>query len=499
MLQQSNILLKLYNMAKSIDDEYLKECIQKGDEGSELLAKVCAPTLTANKYVRIIGPENRIALDIPEGYSVFVHSTAARPSEDRRKSGESLVHRLLEQAKHIRATPIAITDIIDSATGDTNMLREIAEGMAEYASSEGIAIINGENAILGDVVNGDYNLSGTMISIAPSLDGLPLEGIFEIEGDKYAHFIPRKELGEEFVVANSDGIGTKTRFYQRKGLWWPSVDDFLAMVLDDGAKVRGARVKVASGVIETNKPAHQRMECQQYMEDRCREMGILGTLQTEFGQLNAYKPEVPAYNIGGTAVSVVSEKDLENPLIPNVGDKIIAIRGKPNPRSNGITDKRKKMIQYFGENWHETEIGKLFLEYLAEPSTVLYPVFKELVDKGLATSVFHMSGGAYNGKFARPLAKHNRFAEIKDSFFPDWRELTLIGASSTSAEQAYGKFPMSNDGFITTSNPEEAAKIIKEHRLECRDAGVVYDSKTAGKTGLELKAYNGETVYFPGK
>ena len=486
-------------MAKSIDDEYLRECIQKGDEGSELLAKVCAPTLTANRFVRIIGPEKRVALEIPEGYRVFVHSTAARHSQDRRKSGESLVNKLMKQASHIRATPLAMTDIIDSSTGDTNMLREIAEGMAEYAKTSGIAIINGENAILGDVIDGDYNLSGTMMSIAPSVDAFPLEGIFEIEGNKYAHFIPRKELGEEFVVANSDGIGTKTRFYQRKGLWWPSVNDFLAMILDDQAKVRGARVKAASGVIETNKPARQAIECQQYIEDRCKEMRILGTLQKEFGRLNAYKEGVAAYNIGGTAVGVISEKDLENPLIPQPEDKIIAVRGKSNPRSNGITDKRKKMIQYFGKNWDETEIGKRFLEYLAEPSTVLYPVFKELVDKGLATGVFHMSGGAYNGKFARPLAKNNRYAKIKDLFFPDWRELTLIGASSTSAETAYSKFSMGNDGFITTSNPGEATKIIRTSGLQSRVVGEIFDSEVPERRGLELQAYNGETVYFPGK
>ncbi|MBU4086275.1 MAG: hypothetical protein KKB21_01720 [Nanoarchaeota archaeon] len=493
-------------MAKAIDDAYQREVIGIGDEGSELLAKICAPTLNFHTYTRVIGPEKRVALDIPEGFKVFVHSTTARHSKDRRKTGASLVARLWKQSWHIQAMPLAMTDIIDSRTGDTKMLREIAEGMVKGAEEFNLAIINGENAILGDVIDREFNLSGTMISIAhPAIEvqGVKLsrEGIFDLEGSTYAYFTPEKEIGEEFVVANSDGIGTKTRFYQRRNLWWPSINDFLAMILDDQAKVRGAKVKVASGVIETNGISSQFMECQRYMKERCAEMGILGILQKALGNLNSYKPDTPAYNIGGTAVGVVSEKNLMNPLVPNPRDSVIAIRGNPNPRSNGITDKRAKMIKYLGDNWHETELGKKFLEYLAEPSTVLYPVFRELVKNNLATGVFHMSGGAYKGKFARPLAKNKRFARISDLFFPDWREITLLGASGTSAETAYGKYPMGNDGFITTDKQDEAEaiQVINNHGLQARVVGRVFDARKEKLTGLELQAYDGEVVYFPGK
>lgn len=490
-------------MAEAVDDEYLKKVIALGDEGSALLAAVCAPTLKAHSHVKIIGPDKRVALEIPADYRVFVHSAAGYHREgcESEETAQSLVNNLYEQAAGIHAMPIAMTNIIDSATGDTGLLRRIAEAMAEEAMHYRVAIINGENAILGDVVNG-FNISGTMISVAPigaKVDGKFLpesgEGILELDKDKYAHFTPEGK----YVIANSDGIGTKTRFYQRARVWTPSLNDFLAMILDDGAKVRGARVKVASGVIETNEFPGESSQCQLEMQKRCASMGILGTLQKAPGRLNAYKKGEAAYNIGGTAVSVVSEEDLLNPLVPAPGDYVIAIRGKPNPRSNGITDKRKRMIQLFGENWHETEIGKIFLRYLAEPSTVLYPVFSELVESGIATGVFHMSGGAYNGKFARPLAKVNRFAQIADLFPPDWREVTLIGAAFTPAKVAYGKFPMGNEGFVTTSSPVKASQRIEMRGLQARVVGRVYDSKDTGKTGLELDAFNGEKIYFMGK
>jgi len=50
------------------------------------------------------------------------------------------------------------------------------------------------------------------------------------------------------------------------------------------------------------------------------------------------------------------------------------------------------MVELFDEGYHHTPRGQLFLEYLAEPSTVLYGVFKELIAEGLATSVYHKNG-----------------------------------------------------------------------------------------------------------
>lgn len=485
-------------MAVEVDDEYSREVIAKGDEGSALLDAVCVQTLR-NGHVRLIGPEKRRALQIPLGYRVVIHSALADSHPDVRIPAASLVERLVSDSRAFGAEPIAMADIIDSDTGDTGLLRAAAESMAGTALRNGIAIIAGENAILGSRVPG-MNISGTCIGIVPETSGVKVaQGDYTVNGVRYAVF----DSEGQFVIANSDGIGTKPEFYERLGDWTLGVRDDIAMQADDQAKVKGARIRVASSCLETrNVGLSSRLASStiREFEEVCREMDILGIVQQyPDANIRGYSQDAPAFNMGGSVVGTVSEEDLMHPLQPINGDHVIAIRGDSNPRSNGITDKRKVMIELFGENWHKTPEGKLFLEYLSAPSTILYPVFKELVDSGLATGVYHMSGGAYNGKFARPLAKQGMFAQISNLFAPDWRELTILGARATPVEVAYGKFPMGNDGFVTTSMPEGAMRMVERFGLQPRVVGRVLSAQGAGRTGLELKAYNGKTVYFSGK
>ncbi len=275
------------------------------------------------------------------------------------------------------------------------------------------------------------------------------------------------------------------------------------MKADDTIKL-GAVLKVLADVVEKS-GGITTSELVKEAQRISQELNVKYILQEEDvgDRLKGYKEGEPTYNVSGTAISVIDEERLRNPLAPKFGDYVIAIRGKPNPRSNGITDKRKIMIDLFGVDWHKTETGKVFLEYLSAPSTVLYPIFTKLINEGLATSVYHMSGGAYNGKLARPLAKHGLFSKIENLFPPDWREFTLAGAQFASAETAYGKCPMGNDGFVTTSNPDEAIKAIENMGLEAKVVGKVGTSEeiigTLSATGVMITAFNGKTVYFTGR
>ena len=160
-----------------------------------------------------------------------------------------------------------------------------------------------------------------------------------------------------------------------------------------------------------------------------------------------------------------------------------------------------RMVNLFGERWHETEEGRGFMDFLASPSIVLYPLFFSLIKNDLATSVYHMSGGAYDGKFAKPLAKHNLYANVSDLFRPDERMLRIAELSNTSNEAAYGKWPMGNDGFITTRRPDEAIEVINAYGLKARVVSQVAYAKN-GKTGISLagiSASTGGDVYFSGK
>lgn len=475
-------------------DDYIKNVIVQGDEGSKLLVGICAPTLRNSKLVEIVqeGMNGLAVLNIPKDHYCIVHSIGGDPRiTDLEEYTASMVDRLVNAARARKITPIGFADVIDASEGKKEDITRIGNALVEKANNFEIPILNGELAILGNRVNCTANISGTMISIVPKSSTFAVTGVFTIDKVTYAVFDP----GEDVVWINSDGIGTKTEFYERSGIYYPGLDDSLAMKLDDTIKA-GATARVVSDVVETkgNVPFDLLVKA---ASKKGVNSGFHHILQQEkVGErIMGYNEKAASYNVSGSAVSTINKERLKNLPKPSEGELLVAIRGKPNPRSNGITDKRKIMINLYGENWHETEEGKIFLEYLARPSIVLYPVFKELIDNGAATSVYHMSGGAYNGKLARPLAKHGLFAEISNLFKPDYRELALMGASGASMQTAYAKWPMGNDGFISTKEPEKAIPIIQKHGLDARFVGEI---KKCERTGVELTALNGEKVYYKG-
>jgi len=482
----------------SVKDRYIKDVIERGDEGSAFLAAKCAPTLKNCEYVDVLreGMNGLAVLRIPQEYCVVVHSACGDPSmRFPHAYAASLVNELYSQARRVNATPVGFADVIDARVGDRALIEELADGMIEIANYHKLAIMNGELAILGDRLNCDANMNGTMISISPK-GSLP-HGLFERGGCKYCVF----NQGGMAVYMNSDGVGTKTEFYERAGLYGKALDDSAAMKADDGAK-NGAIINVMFDTVETSGYI-PRVGLDGRAEELSRILGAAYLLNYEDvgNRLRGWRDGEPAFNVSGSAVSVIDENRLRNPPTPQAGDHIMAIKGKPNPRSNGITDKRRIMVKMFGENWHETREGKIFMEFLAEPSVVFYPVFNELIENGAATSVYHMSGGAYNGKLARPLAKHGLYAALENIFPADWRELAIAGFSLTPAEAAYAKWPMGNDGFITTQNPYAALGILGRHRLLGRIVGKVEDAQDdmTGVTLVGIKGSDGKDVYFPGK
>ncbi|MBR9704244.1 hypothetical protein GOV12_02440 [Candidatus Pacearchaeota archaeon] len=487
---------------------YRETHIKKGDEGSDLLRKLCLPTLENNGYVRYAerGEVNLPGLKIPEDHYCVVHSAIGYPRRgaEIKSLGEmanSLVDNLFEQAIRESLKPIAFTNIIDSSSGDTNVLKDIAGTLVRRSNQHSLAILNGENAILGNRVVGYANVSGTMISMIPKsgriCGELVQRGIYAgHDGTKYAVFDPEGK----FIYANCDGIGTKTEFYERMQNWSLGIDDFLAMVLDDKAKM-GAITQVVSGVIERTHMGCINNPEGDLMSQRCQDMGFLGTLQSAIvNSIRSYKKGVPAFNIGGTAVSVIDEDRLKNLPRPGENELLVAIRGKPNPRSNGITAKREAMVRLFGEEWHKTSEGKMFLEYLATPSTILAPVFDELLSKGIATSVFHMSGGAYDGKLARPLAEHGLFVKLENLFETDWRELAIAGQTLMTPEDCYSTCSMTTDGFALVLDSKRIREVVERHGLECRNMAMT-ERRADGKTGVEIEVLGNpkRIVYFSGK
>ncbi|MFH1325312.1 MAG: hypothetical protein ABIH49_00895 [archaeon] len=501
-------------------DEYQEKVIQRGDECSALIAKICSPTLKNSRHVEVVseGMNGISVLRIPKNQLVVVHSAGGNPQEnDVRKYASSLVDRLVSASEDIGATPVGFANVIDASEINPELVKNIGNSLVERANHFGLAILNGELAGLGNRVTVPANLSGTMISIIPlnwtaqdlceedkTLGAFKLinkTGIFTNGKTNYAIFDPDGNA----VYVGSDGTGTKPEFAERSGNLYLPLRDSLVMKTDDKAKL-GAIVRVVSDVVETRGINLEDSSFKFAIEEEAKILGhaldIDYIVQCEDvrERIRSYKKGIKTINISGSAVSTIDESTLRNPPKPSAGEYLITIRGKPNPRSNGITDKRRIMIEWLGLEWHTTDTGREFLEFLQEPSTMFYLLFRKLRENNLATSFYHMSGGAFNGKLARPLAKYGIFARLENLFPADWRENIFVERGHILPEIARAKWPMGNEGFVTTQFPERTLDYIKNYGLEGRIVGQLEIAKD-GRTGVELvgiKSSDGTDIYYPG-
>lgn len=473
---------------------YKKEYISVGDQGSKILYEITSKTLQevdnlANLKKNLTGMNSSIFLEIPPGYSVIVHTQTASPCNNHYNLGQSLVENLLKT--HLGgSTPIGFANVIDSRTGQLMMVEAIANGMTDLAIKNGLYILNGENAIYGQRVS-EVNLSGTMISIIPSDKLKNKPGIIENNGVKYANFNPKGKL----VMINSDGTGTKPEFQERAKKYCNGIDDWLAMILDDVIKV-DAQAVIASGVLEYSKNIPLE-KMQDFLEKRRKELAILATLQIENleGKILSYDSGLPVFNISGSLISVIDANKINNLPQPMEGDSLIAIQGSvENPRSNGNSARRKLMMEIGGKNWHEQSEYKKHLEYLSAPSTIFYPIMKKLFDEKLITSFYHMSGGAFNGKLAKPLAKHQLFAQITNLFEPSSIEQELCFNSNSTLQDAYETSHMGNEAFITTKNATKVIENLTQIGYKAREVAKLQ----SGNTGVLIKTQNGEEIRFTG-
>lgn len=485
--------------------DYIEGVISKGDEGSALLHALTAPTLENNETVtvRSTGMGGVATVTIPDGYKIVVHSAIGNPKyDDLEAHAASMVRNLVIDARRIGAMPIAFANTIDSATGDTSDLRDVAKGLVREANKYGLAILNGENAILGAMLGHLANVSGTMLSVVDKVNYVAVDK-FERDGVTYATFDP---LGDP-VMMNCDGVGTKTLLHARSRNYGMALHDSLAMKLDDASKF-GAQVQVVADVVEWNRRSQVAMERVNQELARLQKRFSNGDslftyiLQQEHvgDRVCGYARNAMGFTVNGTAVSTLMGDD---EFVPKWGDSLVVVASKtPNPRSNGISAKRRAAAR-LGEkwlksskkkHWHQTKEGKDMLAYLSAPSAIFYDFFDGLLMEGEASAVFHMSGGAYDGKLARPIAKQGLFVSINGLFRPDKRELALLG--SDSVENAYGSWPMGNDAFVTTSDPSAVIRRAKAAGYKAKEVGNLVKNS---KTGVELTAFNGEKVYFRGK
>lgn len=290
------------------------------------------------------------------------------------------------------------------------------------------------------------------------------------------------------------------REHARYGWFMGAIYDFLAMVRDDAVK-SAATVQLVSGVIETDDPQSIYASAEGNVSYSHVGHPVVMQLERAGHRLLNYDGGWTAANINGTAVSTIDEGRIKNLPHPCAGDYLLAVRGKPNARSNGFTKRRKicrMLASSLGSDnaadWHKTQVGAEMLAYLAAPSDQFYPAFKELLDTGAASDVMHLSGGAFEGKLAKWIARHGFISHIEALFEPHWVDLMLIGAAGMTPRQAYQQFTMGNPGFVTTDDPEKAKLTLQKHGFEAMNVAQLHRAKR--QAGITFKGYDGNEIRF---
>src|SRR3989344_3341787 len=109
-----------------------------------------------------------------------------------------------------------------------------------------VACINGELAKLGDMMNCDCNIAGTVLGYLPRFKfSGNLPAMVQLDGVLYYIFDPNEKL----VWMNSDGIGTKSIVHSRMGTQRQGIQDLASMQGDDEGKFGGGAL-VSFNMIE---------------------------------------------------------------------------------------------------------------------------------------------------------------------------------------------------------------------------------------------------------
>jgi phosphoribosylaminoimidazole (AIR) synthetase len=489
-------------------EQYMLD-IREKDAMSRLLAQITSDTLNNGHYVKpLVSGKNGVNLldGLPAGQKVAIHSTGGDVKElDPAKYAASVIRKACAHSDAIGGQPIGFADVIDAQSTNEEFVRKVGTALRDQANNYKVPILNGELAKLGYRINCPCNISGTMITLLPEDNRL--------SRDVRSGFTFNR-CGVEYIVLdheglalyiNSDGIGTKTEFYERMGEPQRGVYDLMAMGLDDLVKIH-AVARAISSVCETK----GRIDVDAIRTElviATREMDVQATVQHEqvAHRLKGYKENARSYNMSGSFISSLDLSKLVSLPHPDDGNLLLALAGYyPNPRSNGMTVRREIMVANYGVEWHKTPEGRHYMKFLGQPSVPLYPALKELLDKGIATAAYHPSGGAFDDKLGLVLARQGMFVEVglpgfEELFQPDLREVSFA-AYSDSVETAYSKYEMGTDGFaaIKRDRLEEARQVLGVYDLRSRNLGVIQKAQ-GDNIGIKFKAYNGKVIHFDGK
>lgn len=287
-----------------------------------------------------------------------------------------------------------------------------------------------------------------------------------------------------------DGVGTKVEVSERLDDHSVVAHDLFAMVCDD-AVVRGAEPMAIGTILDIRQlddTEHTREAVRQLAYGYVAaaslakvvvvngEVAILGNRVGGYGTFN--------YN-WGAAILWLAHKDrvlTGDQILP--GDSLVGL-AEHGFRSNGITDVRKAILEYYGDDWHNKvvrELGDVSLGQLVQRPSIIYSGFMSELTGGLdiekeplaqVTGVAHITGGGQPSKLGRMLEPSGLGAEIADPIAPPEIMLKMQELRGFEDKTAYGKWHMGPGMVIATPEPEKVLKVAETQGVVAKEIGQI--------------------------
>jgi phosphoribosylformylglycinamidine cyclo-ligase len=317
-----------------------------------------------------------------------------------------------------------------------------------------------------------------------------------------------------------DGVGTKVEISERLDDHSVVAHDLFAMVCDD-AVVRGAEPVAIGSILDVRQldDTERTREAVQQLGRGYVEAAKAAGVVVVNGEVAELGDRIGGFqhkaNLLRRLAAFVTRRQLPNNFNYNWGAAVLWIAHKDRIltghdiepgdalvgfkesgfRSNGITDVRKAMLEYYGKNWHDLCVvdmddGSTLGELVQKPSTIYSRLVTDLTGgydidrqpKATLTGVAHITGGGQPSKLGRMLEPSGYGAVICDPIDPPGIMLEVQEMRGFDDATAYGKWHMGPVMIVATPNPDEVIEAAQESGIEAQEIGCIDE-----QPGIKIK------------
>ncbi|MFP4588447.1 MAG: AIR synthase related protein [Candidatus Bipolaricaulota bacterium] len=282
----------------------------------------------------------------------------------------------------------------------------------------------------------------------------------------------------DYLVKNSDGVGSKALVAQRLNSHSTLAYDLIAMTVDDTAAM-GAEPLVGTNILDVREARPEIVsELMDGLVEACNRAGIAMV----GGEIAELSDQVKGYSspyIWNADVIGVLEKDKQvDGAEIDPGQSVIAFKSN-GIRSNGLTLAREICRSEFGTDWDSKSFrsGETWGEVLLRPSLICAPALVEMFGSHgepaevKLTGIAHLTGGGITN--LRRILPQGKGAELDDLFPPPPELLALQEVGPVRDMEAYRTWNMGQCMLVVSERPRPVLEIASRHDIEAKVCGKI--------------------------